>query len=105
MHLSRSRSRIVMVTLGIRIMANLPAPNDGLRRVDHLNQSGHFYLAERGHFYLAVTVILRIMYIMLNYASTDEGPLSHLTAGGTVPLIVRPTTPLHSIAWHDLAPS
>jgi len=46
--------------LGIRIMANLPARNDGLRRVDHLNQSGHFYLAERGHFYLAVTQVLRI---------------------------------------------
>jgi len=47
-------------------MTNLPGRNDGVQRVDHLNQSGHSYLAETGHFYLAVTCLLRIMYIMLN---------------------------------------
>src|SRR5271163_2501194 len=66
MHLSRSSSRIVMVTLGIRIMANLPDRKDDQRRVDHGGQSGHFYLAESGHFYLAITPVLRIMYIMVN---------------------------------------
>jgi hypothetical protein len=45
----------------------LPDRKDGQRRVDHGDQSGHFYLAESGHFYLAVTLIVRIMYIMLNY--------------------------------------
>jgi hypothetical protein len=63
-----------MVTLGIRIMANLPDRKDDQRRVDHggqsghfyLAESGHFYLAESGHFYLAVTCILRIIHIMLN---------------------------------------
>jgi hypothetical protein len=44
-----------MVTLGIRIMANLPDRKDDQPRVDHGGQSGHFYLAESGHFYLAVT--------------------------------------------------
>src|ERR1700730_4803794 len=67
MHLSRSSSRIVMLTFGIRIMANLPDRKDGQRRVDHWDQSGHFYLAESGHFYLGITSLLRIMYIMLNY--------------------------------------
>src|ERR1700722_4038880 len=66
MHLSRSSSRIVMVTLGIRIMANLPDRKDGQRRVAHGGQSGHFYLAESGHFYLGITFKVRIMYIMLN---------------------------------------
>src|ERR1700723_1849910 len=66
MHLSRSSSRIVMVTMGIRIMANLPDRKDDQRRVDHGGQSGHFYLAESGHFYLGITSQLRIMYIMLN---------------------------------------
>src|SRR4030081_1894493 len=48
------------------------------------------------------------MYIMLNYkyrSRSVASHMSHLTAGATVPLIVRPTTPLHSIAWHDLASS
>lgn len=45
-----------MVTLGIRIMANLPDRTDDQRRVDHRGQSGHFYLAESGHFYLGNTV-------------------------------------------------
>src|SRR5450631_4413605 len=66
MHLSRSSSRIVIVTLDIRIMANLPDRKGGQRRVDHGGQSGHFYLAESGHFYLGITLTLRIMYIMLN---------------------------------------
>src|SRR5271163_527388 len=65
MHLSRSSSRIVMVTLGIRIMANLPDRKDGHRRVDHGGQSGHFYLAESGHFYLGITTCLRVTGLML----------------------------------------
>src|ERR1700722_9713854 len=80
MHLSRSSSRIVMVTLGIRIMANLPDRKDGQRRVDHGGQSGHFYLAESGHFYLGITFVLRIMYIMLNNVFTTHIP-------GYVPLL------------------
>ncbi|HEY0799570.1 MAG TPA: hypothetical protein VGD54_01910 [Steroidobacteraceae bacterium] len=54
--MSRSNSRIVIVTLGIRIMANLPARKDGQREVDHGSQSGHFYLAESGIFCLGLTV-------------------------------------------------
>src|SRR5271163_1981148 len=65
MHLSRSSSRIVMVTLGIRIMANLPDRKDGHRRVEHGGQSGHFYLAESGHFYLGITTCLRVTGLML----------------------------------------
>src|SRR5271168_2880003 len=57
MHLSRSSSRIVMVTLGIRIMANLPDRKDGHRRVDHGGQSGHFYLG--------ITTCLRVTGLML----------------------------------------
>jgi hypothetical protein len=59
MHLSRSSSRIVMVTFGIRIMAKLPDREDDQLRVDHGSQSGHFYLAESGHFYLGITPSLR----------------------------------------------
>jgi hypothetical protein len=65
MHLSRSSSRIVIVTLGIRIMANLPDRKDGQRRVDHWDQSGHFYLAESGHFYLGITSRRRILSVMV----------------------------------------
>ncbi|MFX6498577.1 hypothetical protein ABTG19_16375, partial [Acinetobacter baumannii] len=30
------------------------------------SKSGHFYFGETGHFYFGVTIIVRIMYIMLN---------------------------------------
>jgi hypothetical protein len=40
---------MVMVTLGIRIMANLPDRKDDQWSVEHVDQSGHFYLAEGGH--------------------------------------------------------
>jgi hypothetical protein len=49
-------------------MANLPDRKDGQRREDHGGQSGHIYLARSGHFNLAPAIVLRIMYIMLNYA-------------------------------------
>jgi hypothetical protein len=53
-----------MVTLGIRIMANLPDRKDDQLRVDHGSQSGHFYLAESGHFYLGITLDLPIEHNM-----------------------------------------
>jgi hypothetical protein len=55
-----------MVTLGIRIMANLPDRKDGQRRVAHGGQSGHFYLAESGHFYLGITFLLPITGLLSN---------------------------------------
>ena len=61
-----------MVTMGIRIMANLPDRKDDQPRVDHWGQSGHFYLAESGHFYLGITGTLRIMYIMSNHKGMAE---------------------------------
>lgn len=33
-----------------------------------LTQLGHFYIAGLGHYYFGSTVMVRIMYIMLNYA-------------------------------------
>src|ERR1700679_800082 len=59
MHLSRSSSRIDMLTLGIRNIAGLPV----LLESQKTGPDEH----QRGHFYLAITCALRIMYIMLNY--------------------------------------
>jgi hypothetical protein len=40
---------MLIVTLGIRIIANLPDRKDDQRRVGHGGQSGHIYLARSGH--------------------------------------------------------
>ena len=67
MHFRRSSSRIVIVTFGVRTMTSLQRPKQGTKTGPELTKSGHFYLAESGHLYLAITFLLRIMYIMLNY--------------------------------------
>ena len=64
-----------MVTLGIRIMANLPDLKDDQSRVDHGGQSGHFYLA--------VTTIVRIISIMLN--NGYRRPSAAAASGGFSP--------------------
>jgi hypothetical protein len=80
-------------------MANLPDRKDGQRRVDHWDQSGHFYLAESGHFYLGITCVDAMGSILLSVgAVSDVGGKaivgSSLGAAGGVVLL-----PAMGIGW------
>ena len=59
-----------MLTLSIRNIAGLRVLWRAKRLGRTNTKSGRFYLVQRGHFYLAITMELRIMYIMLNAISS-----------------------------------
>jgi hypothetical protein len=67
MHLSRSSSRMLIVTLAIWGIGDPRNPKRPRQTAGETTQGGHLNLAQSGHLNFAAIFLVRIMYVMLNY--------------------------------------